>query len=87
MKKLRYKKRREQLARQIAARTKARRKELGYTQQIAALLSGVGWSSVVRIEAGTGDVMPTVDVLAKYADALDMPLAVLFAEDEDDKAA
>ena len=51
---------------------KARRKELGLTQNTLALLSQVGINTIVSIERGSKS--PSVDTLTKVADVLGMDL-------------
>jgi len=78
----RFRKRRAELSAQIADRCRQRRKELGYTQQVAALMAGVGSKSVQRIEDRSGDTLPSLDALGRYADALGISLTELFADDD-----
>lgn len=77
-----FKKRRDQIAAQIAACCRQRRKELGWTQQVAALMAGIGWKSVNRIEKPTGENLASLDVLVRYADALGLSLADIFADED-----
>ena len=51
---------------------KARRKELGLTQNTLALLSQVGINTIVSIERGSKS--PSVDTLTKVADVLGLDL-------------
>ncbi|MBR0195169.1 MAG: helix-turn-helix transcriptional regulator [Paludibacteraceae bacterium] len=51
---------------------KARRKELGLTQNTLALLSQVGINTIVSIERGSKS--PSVETLAKVADVLGLEL-------------
>lgn len=51
---------------------KARRKELGLTQNTLALLSQVGINTIVSIERGSKS--PSVETLTKVADVLGMDL-------------
>ena len=55
---------------------KARRKELGLTQNTLALLSQVGINTIVSIERGSKS--PSIDTLTKVADVLglDVKLAI-----------
>lgn len=54
---------------------KARRKELGLTQNTLALLSQVGINTIVSIERGSKS--PSVDTLTKAADVLGLELKLL----------
>jgi len=51
---------------------KARRKELGLTQNTLALLSQVGINTIVSIERGSKS--PSVETLTKVADVLGLDL-------------
>ena len=51
---------------------KARRKELGLTQDTLALLSQVGINTIVSIERGSKS--PSVETLTKVADVLGLDL-------------
>ena len=53
---------------------KARRKELGLTQNTLALLSQVGINTIVSIERGSKS--PSVDTLTKVADVLGMDVTL-----------
>lgn len=54
---------------------KARRKELGLTQNTLALLSQVGINTIVSIERGSKS--PSVDTLTKVADVLGLELRLM----------
>lgn len=51
---------------------KARRKELGLTQNTLALLSQVGINTIVSIERGSKS--PSIETLTKVADVLGLDL-------------
>ena len=53
---------------------KARRRELGLTQNTLALLSQVGINTIVSIERGSKS--PSVETLTKVADVLGMDLTL-----------
>ena len=53
---------------------KARRKELGLTQNTLALLSQVGINTIVSIERGSKS--PSVETLTKVADVLGLDLTL-----------
>ncbi len=57
---------------------KARRKELGLTQNTLALLSQVGINTIVSIERGSKS--PSVDTLTKVADVLGLDLRLELKE-------
>lgn len=56
----------------IGQTIKARRKELGLTQNTLALLSQVGINTIVSIERGSKS--PSVETLTKVADVLGLDL-------------
>lgn len=57
---------------------KARRKELGLTQNTLALLSQVGINTIVSIERGSKS--PSVDTLTQVADVLGLDLRLELKE-------
>ena len=57
---------------------KARRKELGLTQNTLALLSQVGINTIVSIERGSKS--PSVDTLTKVADVFGLDLRLELKE-------
>ena len=57
---------------------KARRKDLGLTQNTLALLSQVGINTIVSIERGSKS--PSVETLTKVADALGLDLTLVVKE-------
>jgi len=54
------------------------RKKKGLSQEKIAQLTGMARTNIVRIERKTN--MPTIDVLVKLADAMDMDLEIKFVE-------
>ena len=54
---------------------KARRKELGLTQNTLALLSQVGINTIVSIERGSKS--PSIDTLTKVADVLGLEVRLV----------
>ena len=54
---------------------KARRKELGLTQNTLALLSQVGINTIVSIERGSKS--PSIETLTKVADVLGLDLQLV----------
>lgn len=61
------------------------RKERGLSQEKIANLTGIARTNIIRIEAKRN--VPTIEVLAKLAEALDMELEVRFVEKGDSKDA
>ena len=57
---------------------KARRKELGLTQNTLALLSQVGINTIVSIERGSKS--PSIDTLTKVADVLGLDVKLVIKE-------
>lgn len=54
------------------------RKEKGLSQEKIANLTGIARTNIIRIEAKKN--MPTIEVLAKLAEAIDMELEIRFVE-------
>ena len=54
------------------------RKKKGFSQERIAELTGIARTNIVRIERKTN--VPTIDVLVKLANALDMELEINFVE-------
>ena len=54
------------------------RKEKGLSQEKVANLSGIARTNIIRIEAKRN--VPTIEVLLKLAEAIDMDLEVKFVE-------
>lgn len=54
------------------------RKKKGLSQEKIANLSGIARTNIIRIEAKKN--VPTIEVLAKLAEAIDMELEVRFVE-------
>lgn len=54
------------------------RKEKGLSQEKIANLTGIARTNIIRIEAKRN--VPTIEVLAKLAEALDMELEVRFVQ-------
>ena len=54
------------------------RKEKGLSQEKVAQLSGIARTNIIRIEAKRN--VPTIEVLTKLAEAIDMELEVKFVE-------
>ncbi|MBO5474867.1 MAG: helix-turn-helix transcriptional regulator [Lachnospiraceae bacterium] len=54
------------------------RKEKGLSQEKIANLTGIARTNIIRIEAKRN--VPTIEVLAKLAEALDMELEVRFVK-------
>lgn len=63
----------------IKKNLKAYRKKRGFTQEELAEIAGISSPYCAQIEAGVR--IPTIFVLIKLADALDIPLDVLVRED------
>lgn len=61
------------------------RKERGLSQEKIANLTGIARTNIIRIESKRN--VPTIEVLAKLAEALDMELEVRFVEKGDGKDA
>ena len=57
---------------------KARRKELGLTQNTLALLSQVGINTIVSIERGSKS--PSIETLTKVADVLGLDVKLVVKE-------
>ena len=57
---------------------KARRKELGLTQNTLALLSQVGINTIVSIERGAKS--PSIETLTKVADVLGLDVRLVIKE-------
>ena len=57
---------------------KVRRKELGLTQNILALLSQVGINTIVSIERGSKS--PSIETLTKVADVLGLDVKLVLKE-------
>jgi transcriptional regulator with XRE-family HTH domain len=75
-------KRRKALSVQIGRRCRARRKELGWTQRNLANLTGLSEQTVRQCEGG--HILVSLETLYRLADALQISLASLVAEDGDD---
>ena len=56
----------------------ALRKEKGLSQEKIANITGIARTNIVRIEAKKN--VPTIEVLVKLADAIDMDLDIKFVE-------
>lgn len=56
----------------------ALRKEKGLSQEKIANITGIARTNIVRIEAKKN--VPTIEVLVKLADAIDMELDIKFVE-------
>lgn len=54
------------------------RKQKGYSQEKIAEMTGIARTNIVRIESKSN--VPTIEVLLKLAEALDMELEVRFVE-------
>ena len=69
----------------VGRRMRARREELGWSQEKVGVLIGIDESSsrarISRSELGTHE--PPVKTARLIADALNVPLAYLYCEDED----
>lgn len=69
----------------VGRRMRARREELGWSQERVGVLIGIDESSsrarISRYELGTHE--PPVKTARLIADALNVPLAYLYCEDED----
>lgn len=69
----------------VGRRMRARREELGWSQEKVGVLIGIDESSsrarISRYELGTHE--PPVKTARQIADALNVPLAYLYCEDED----
>lgn len=68
----------------LGARLARLRHDAGLTQEQLAEKAGVGASYVARIE--TGNRKPTLDVLGSLADALEVPIHRLLADDRELRA-
>ena len=74
-----------QVSNVVGRRMRARREELGWSQEKVGVLIGIDESSsrarISRYELGTHE--PPVKTASLIADALNVPLAYLYCEDED----
>ena len=74
-----------QVSNVVGRRIRARREELGWSQEKVGVLIGIDESSsrarISRYELGTHE--PPVKTARLIADALNVPLAYLYCEDED----
>ena len=74
-----------QVSNVVGRRMRARREELGWSQEKVGVLIGIDESSsrasISRYELGTHQ--PPVKTARLIADALNVPLAYLYCEDED----
>ena len=74
-----------QVSNVVGRRMRARREELGWSQEKVGVLIGIDESSsrarISRYELGTHE--PPVKTARLIADALNVPLAYLYCEDED----
>ena len=74
-----------QVSNVVGRRMRARREELGWSQERVGVLIGIDESSsrarISRYELGTHE--PPVKTARLIADALNVPLAYLYCEDED----
>ena len=68
------------MASSIGQTIKARRRELGLTQNTLALLSQVGINTIVSIERGSKS--PSVETLTKVTDVLGLDIALVVKEKE-----
>lgn len=59
------------------------RKEKGLSQEKIADLTGIARTNIIRIEAKRN--VPTIDILTKLANAIDMELEVKFVEKTGDQ--
>ncbi len=59
------------------------RKAKGLSQEKIANLTGIARTNIVRIEAKRN--MPSIDILTKLANAVDMELEVRFVEKKEEK--
>ena len=75
----------DQVINVVGRRMRARREELGWSQEKVGVLIGIDESSsrarISRYELGTHE--PPVKTARLIADALNVPLAYLYCEDED----
>ena len=60
----------------------ALRKEKGLSQEKIANITGIARTNIVRIEAKKN--VPTIEVLVKLADAIDMELDISFVKKRED---
>ena len=63
----------------LGERIRTRRKELGWSQQQLAKISGIAQSSISRYEKGDVDI--TLAYILKFAEVLDCPPSYLVAEE------
>jgi transcriptional regulator with XRE-family HTH domain len=68
----------DQLLQHLATNIKARRKELGITQEILALDAGIDRTYISQIERGISN--PSLLVLVKVAEILDVEVVELLVE-------
>lgn len=68
----------DQLLQHLASNVKARRKQLGITQEILALDAGIDRTYISQIERGISN--PSLLVLVKVAEILDVEVVQLLAE-------
>lgn len=68
----------EKIRDQIIDQYIAIRKQKGFSQEKIANLTGIARTNIIRIEAKRN--VPTIEVLTKLADAIDMELEVRFVE-------
>ena len=68
----------DQQAKELGHTLRSRREELGYSLRKVVTLSGVPFSTVLHLEEGR-IAAPKADKLAKIADALELPLADIYA--------
>ena len=67
----------------IGERVRQHRQERGLTQQALAVAAGCSTPTIERLEAGR---VPKLAILSRVADALDVPLAVLVATPDRERA-
>ena len=70
--------RKNKVKEQIIDQYIAIRKKKGFSQEKIAELSGIARTNIIRIEAKKN--VPTIEVLTKLAEAIDMELEVRFVE-------
>lgn len=70
----------DQLLQHLASNVKARRKQLGITQEILALDAGIDRTYISQIERGISN--PSLLVLVKVSEILDVDVVELLAEPE-----
>lgn len=70
----------DQLLQHLASNVKTRRKQLGITQEILALDAGIDRTYISQIERGISN--PSLLVLVKVAEILDVEVVELLAEPE-----